>query len=76
MCGILGAFKPLGPEATDDRTLGAMRERLAHRGPDGNGVFTDGACGLSHRRLSIIDLSDAGSQPMRGPCGESMVYNG
>lgn len=41
-----------------------MTDTMAHRGPDGRGVFTEGPVGLGHRRLAIIDLSDAGSQPM------------
>jgi len=75
MCAIAGIIRfdgaPVAREA-----VAAMAEAQRHRGPDGHGVWADGTCGLSHRRLSIIDLTDNGSQPMRGPCGESMVYNG
>jgi asparagine synthase (glutamine-hydrolysing) len=75
MCAIAGIIRfdgaPVAREA-----VAAMAEAQRHRGPDGHGVWADGTCGLSHRRLSIIDLTDAGSQPMRGPCGESMIYNG
>jgi len=66
MCGIVGAFKPLGPEASPDPLVIAMRDRIAHRGPDGAGLWRspDRRCCLGHRRLSIIDLSDAAAQPM------------
>ena len=54
-----------------------MRDALAHRGPDGKGLYLDGALGLGHRRLSIIDLSEAASQPMLSPDGRvALVYNG
>jgi len=57
--------------------LRQMTKALAHRGPDGEGFLVDGPCGLGHRRLSIIDLSDAGSQPMAGEDGQVVViHNG
>ena len=63
MCGITGMLhfdnKPIKIE-----TLRAMTASLAHRGPDGEGVYLDGVVGLGHRRLAIIDLSPSGSQPM------------
>lgn len=58
---------------------GAMAQRLAHRGPDDSGVWLDEQAGLAlaHRRLSIIDLSAAGHQPMVSPCGRYVLnYNG
>lgn len=62
MCGIAGVVRfdgaPVGP-----RLLRTMTERLAHRGPDGEGTWTDGPVALGHRRLSIIDL-DGSPQPM------------
>jgi asparagine synthase (glutamine-hydrolysing) len=79
MCGILGAFNPLGPEVTDDRTLSRMREELAHRGPDGSGLWrsADGHCAMAHRRLSIIDLSTAALQPMVNDAGTvAVTFNG
>jgi asparagine synthase (glutamine-hydrolysing) len=79
MCGILGAFKPLGPEATSDRALEAMRDEIAHRGPDGTGLWRspDGRCALAHRRLSIIDLSNAALQPMLNDAGTvAVTFNG
>ncbi|HXX69674.1 MAG TPA: asparagine synthase (glutamine-hydrolyzing) [Polyangiaceae bacterium] len=68
MCGIAGAFH-FGPGVGgDDLADGARRMAvaLAHRGPDDSGVWTDAAAGvaLSHRRLSIVDLSALGHQPM------------
>ena len=80
MCGITGFWCA---RATDDGTGRAWIERmtasLAHRGPDGVGAFFDSRSGLAfgHRRLSIIDLSDQGSQPMWSHSGRfCIVYNG
>ena len=65
MCGITGAFKPEG-ESSCAEVVVRMRDRMAHRGPDGVGLWhsPDRHCTLAHRRLSIIDLSDAAAQPM------------
>jgi asparagine synthase (glutamine-hydrolysing) len=60
MCGIAGA---LG-SAADDRLIVPLIEAQRHRGPDAWGVWADQTCALGHRRLSIIDLSEAGRQPM------------
>lgn len=80
MCGIAGIWfsKSVGAETLESqaRRMGAS---LIHRGPDAGGVWVDqaGALGLSHRRLSILDLSEAGTQPMRSQAGHHvMVYNG
>lgn len=78
MCGLVGAYKPQGQVCSVD-TLIAMRDRMTHRGPDGAGVWRaeDGRCGLAHRRLSIIDLSDAAAQPMFNTAKSvSLVFNG
>ncbi|MBN1866088.1 asparagine synthase (glutamine-hydrolyzing) [Candidatus Sumerlaeota bacterium] len=74
MCGICGI---LGPGATRER-LDAMRAQMAHRGPDGEGVYLapDGMIGLGHQRLSIVDL-EGGAQPMASADGGLVVvYNG
>ena len=63
MCGITGIALPRG-ERPDGGTLRAMTDTLAHRGPDGDGVWITDGCGLGHRRLAIVDLSPAGAQPM------------
>ena len=77
MCGIvgLGALERL-PESTGAR-LDAAARRLHHRGPDGGGRHVHGQVGLAHRRLSIIDTSDDGAQPMVSACGRyAIAYNG
>jgi asparagine synthase (glutamine-hydrolysing) len=78
MCGLVGAFKPRG-ECTSDVLIATMRDRMVHRGPDGSGLWRSptGDCSFGHRRLSIIDLSDAASQPMLNHSGTvSIVFNG
>ncbi len=78
MCGIVGAFKPTGA-CSGPETLARMRDRMAHRGPDGAGLWTsaDRKCTLGHRRLSIIDLSQAANQPMTNSAGTvALVFNG
>lgn len=63
MCGIAGEITTDGSSA-DLPAVAAMSTRLAERGPDGHGDWSDGRVALAHRRLSIIDLSEAGAQPM------------
>ena len=63
MCGIAGIFHPLLPKPVDEARVRGMADALAHRGPDGSGVWTAPGVGLGHRRLSIIDLG-GGAQPM------------
>jgi asparagine synthase (glutamine-hydrolysing) len=63
MCGIAGIFHRDGRPASIT-SLKAMTDVIAHRGPDGEGQYCDGPIGLGHRRLSIIDLTDAARQPM------------
>lgn len=76
MCGIAGYLNFDGAPAEEAR-LRRMAQEIAHRGPDGEGVTVSGACGLAHRRLAIIDLSDASLQPFHSRCGRySLVYNG
>lgn len=77
MCGINGIFKPDSSEEQVRGIVQRMNQTLAHRGPDDQGVLVEGALGLGHRRLSIIDLSDAGHQPMVSANERLvMVYNG
>lgn len=74
MCGIAGV---VGIMAEQRRFLDRMLARIRHRGPDGAGVFQGAAVGLVHSRLSIIDLSDAASQPMQDPeNGNVITFNG
>ena len=78
MCGIVGTFHPIG-EASDEAVVSRMRDRMAHRGPDGTGFWRspDRRCALAHRRLAIIDLSDAALQPMVNATGDvALTYNG
>src|SRR5262245_18834269 len=76
MCGIAGILNIDG-EPVDRRVLTSMRDIIAHRGPDDAGLHIDGALGLGHRRLSIIDLSDAGHQPMGNEDGSLwLIFNG
>src|SRR5579863_225410 len=80
MCGIAGflllrssnhvSFDPT-------RRLRTMISTLGHRGPDDEGLWSDGVCGLAHARLAIIDLSPGGHQPMADESGRIWVsYNG
>lgn len=76
MCGIAGVIH-LDGEPVSPVVIRRMTDAIAHRGPDGEGLFIDGAIGLGHRRLSIIDLSPAGHQPMATPDGRfTITYNG
>jgi asparagine synthase (glutamine-hydrolysing) len=63
MCGIAGIVNLDPDQPVDVERLRRMRDVLRHRGPDGEGLWTEGAVGLAHRRLSIVDIS-GGSQPM------------
>ena len=76
MCGIAGALA-LDGGAPAPALVRAMAAAIAHRGPDGEGFFEDGPVALGHRRLSILDLSPAGAQPMADASGRWVVtYNG
>jgi asparagine synthase (glutamine-hydrolysing) len=76
MCGIAGILHFDGAPV-DERTLRAMSDALRHRGPDADGVFSDGAAapavGLAHRRLAIIDLSHAADHPVPNEDGSVQV---
>ena len=76
MCGLSGEIRFDG-RRPDLAAVERMSDRLAARGPDGRGVWTQGAVALGHRRLKIIDLSDLGAQPMTDSDGEiTGVFNG
>jgi asparagine synthase (glutamine-hydrolysing) len=71
MCGIVGLTW------NDPELVAAMAERVAHRGPDQSGCYTDALVSLGHRRLSILDLSERGRQPMASADGSIVVvHNG
>ena len=76
MCGIAGIFHLETAKPVDPARVERMCDAIAHRGPDGQGIWTAPGVGLGHRRLSIIDV--AGSpQPMASPDGRAMlIFNG
>ena len=76
MCGIAG-FCDFGGDRK--KNIERMKDRIYHRGPDGGGSFfsEDGHVTLGHRRLSIVDLSENGAQPMTSHSGRYVIaYNG
>ena len=76
MCGIAGIFHTQGLKPVDPIRIERMCNAIAHRGPDGAGVWTGPGVGLGHRRLSIIDLSGS-PQPMQSATGRAiLVFNG
>jgi asparagine synthase (glutamine-hydrolysing) len=80
MCGIAGIHAYLDVAPPVDRAeLKRISDRMAARGPDGNGLWlsADARTGLAHQRLAIIDLSQAGAQPMHSACGRyAITFNG
>jgi len=77
VCGIAGIFHYRDSQRpVDGYILEAMTRSLAHRGPDGQGVWCQPGIGLGHRRLAIIDLSEAGRQPMADEAGNVITFNG
>jgi asparagine synthase (glutamine-hydrolysing) len=77
MCGLTGFWHP--GVAAELSAIEAMAIAIRHRGPDAGGTWLDSVAGLAlgHRRLSIIDLSAAGTQPMRSHCGRYVIsFNG
>ena len=76
MCGITGIYNFEG-KPVDQPLIKKMTETLYHRGPDDGGDYFDGTLGLGHRRLSILDLSKAGHQPMSSKDGKVVItFNG
>lgn len=79
MCGIVGIARIGRGPSVDPERLRRMRDTLRHRGPDDAGLWMcpDGGVGLAHRRLSILDLSEAGRQPMHDVQADTWItYNG
>lgn len=79
MCGLAGYLQLHGELRDPSETVARMAAEIVHRGPDDSGIWVDEAAGvaLSHRRLSILDLSPAGHQPMASPSGRYViVFNG
>ena len=75
MCGIAGLWTP--GKAIAPKQLNQMSEALLHRGPDAHGSWHGADIGMAHRRLSVVDLTTAGAQPMISHSGRYvMVYNG
>ncbi len=75
MCGLCGLVRAQAPVSSEE--ILAMREVLAHRGPDSAGVWVAGGVGLGHRRLSIIDLAARADQPLASETGAvRVVFNG
>ncbi|MCG9739657.1 N-acetylglutaminylglutamine amidotransferase [Shewanella insulae] len=75
MCGIAGELS--FTNAVEVNHVATMLDKLAPRGPDGQGLYSQGACCLGHRRLKIIDLSEHGAQPMvDAELGLTLVFNG
>ncbi|MCH2181429.1 MAG: asparagine synthase (glutamine-hydrolyzing), partial [Mariniblastus sp.] len=77
MCGICGIVFRDPQQSVQTEMLTRMNDLLTHRGPDGSGLWTEANIGLAHRRLSLIDLSENGRQPMVDPStGSVLTYNG
>ena len=77
MCGFAGFYSTTGQ--CQENELAAMGRAIAHRGPDDSGVWIDpsASIGMAHQRLSVIELSKAGAQPMQAKSGRyTLVFNG
>jgi asparagine synthase (glutamine-hydrolysing) len=76
MCGVAGIWRYSGGEA-DRSAVASMLAPIAHRGPDGTGIWQEGSVAFGHRRLSILDLTEAADQPMlTADGGGVLTYNG
>ncbi len=77
MCGIAGIISSTVSKEKTASALHRMNDAIAHRGPDAEGVWDDEHAYLGHRRLSIIDLSDSGTQPLHSYDNRYVIiYNG
>jgi len=72
MCAIVGIIN-LDKKPVNKKILWEMTDVMAHRGPDGRGIYIDKSLGLGHRRLAIIDLSEAAAQPMQAEGGNYVI---
>ncbi len=76
MCGIFGILAARSVSLSDS-AVALLRDTMAHRGPDGAGLWRRDGCVLAHRRLKVVDVSDAAAQPMVSADGRHViVYNG
>ena len=76
MCGIVGVFN-LNNDTVNRALLKSMSDKIAHRGPDGQGYFIKNNIGLAHKRLAILDTSNNGAQPMSSRNNKwTIVFNG
>ena len=76
MCGILGIYN-LDGKIVNKENLKLMGDQLSHRGPDGEGIYTNNVIGFFHKRLAILDPSEKGKQPMHSKDGKwVIVFNG
>jgi len=77
MCGIAGFYNFRSGRSVDPGNLCVMGDLLAHRGPDDEGIFHEGPLGFVHKRLTILDTSSRGRQPMATPDGSVLItFNG
>ena len=77
MCGIFAHYLFDREAQLDESAMRSMADTMIHRGPDDSGYWVDGRIGLAHRRLSIIDLSPDGRQPMTNEDGSVLLtFNG
>jgi asparagine synthase (glutamine-hydrolysing) len=77
LCGILAIYFKSSNNSTLQPLLESLTDSMRHRGPDGRGSYQDAKVFLGHRRLSIIDLTDGGAQPMFSSDGKRViVFNG
>ena len=77
MCGIAGVIsKQERPRDEVLRMLESMNQAQSYRGPDGDGVWTDGRVGLAHVRLALVGDAQRGREPLADETGAQLVFNG